>query len=428
MKKAKKFLLNLLAFASVSAFTLGMIACELSESVLNTGNGTNTEQGNGGTGLHACVFKEEVIADEYLQYAANCTGAAVYYKSCECGAKGAETFEYGKALEHVFDQEVIADDYLQSVANCTGAAVYYKSCECGAKGAETFAYGDFRHVDNNDGTCSICSTKYYSAGLEYKISEDATYYIVAGLGECTDTDLIIPSKYDNLPVAMIGDGAFRNDDNLISATIPNSVSTIGYSAFEYCDGLISITIPSSVKGIRSRAFGACSNLTSVYYTGDMVGWCAIDFVDGASNPLGNGVGFYINNAKVVNLIIPDGVETIKDHMFENCDGLESVTIRDSVTTIGEGAFYGCGGLTSVTIGNSVTTIGKRAFAWCDLTSITIPDSVTTIGIYTFEGCYNLTSITFTGTVEEWKAIEKGKYWNDTVPATKVVCSDGEVAL
>lgn len=68
-----------------------------------------------------------------------------------------------------------------------------------------------------------------------------------------------------------------------------------------------------------------------------------------------------------------------------------------------------------------------AFAYCDsLTNVTIPDSVTSIGSGAFEGCYSLTSITFNGTVEEWIAIKKGEYWNSAVPATKVVCSDGEV--
>ena len=35
---------------------------------------------------------------------------------------------------------------------------------------------------------------------------------------------------------------------------------------------------------------------------------------------------------------------------------------------------------------------------------------------------------YEGTVEEWKAISKGSSWNYNVPATKVVCKDGEVSL
>jgi len=38
------------------------------------------------------------------------------------------------------------------------------------------------------------------------------------------------------------------------------------------------------------------------------------------------------------------------------------------------------------------------------------------------------SLTENGRVEEWNAIEKGNDWNYEVPATKVVCKDGEVEL
>ena len=35
---------------------------------------------------------------------------------------------------HVYDKEVATEGYLKTGATCTEAAVYYKSCECGAKG------------------------------------------------------------------------------------------------------------------------------------------------------------------------------------------------------------------------------------------------------------------------------------------------------
>ena len=86
-------------------------------------------------------------------------------------------------------------------------------------------------------------------------------------------------------------------------------------------------------------------------------------------------------------------------------------------------------ITSIVVSDSVTSIGDRAFRFCgNLTSIEIPDSVTSIGDYAFAYCYSLTSITFNGKVEEWNAISKDYDWNFDGPATKVVCSDGEVAL
>ena len=42
---------------------------------------------------------------------------------------------------------------------------------------------------------SGCSRK--SEGLEFKLSDDKTYYTVIGIGTCEDSDIIIPKKYKN---------------------------------------------------------------------------------------------------------------------------------------------------------------------------------------------------------------------------------------
>lgn len=44
--------------------------------------------------------------------------------------------------EHAFNKEVPEDEYLKSEATYTKAAEYYKSCECGEAGKETFVYGE----------------------------------------------------------------------------------------------------------------------------------------------------------------------------------------------------------------------------------------------------------------------------------------------
>ena len=90
----------------------------------------------------AHTYDKEVAKQDCLKTAATCTAAAVYYKSCVCGAKGEDTFNYGDPIAHTYDKEVAAQDYLKTAATCTAAAVYHKSCVCGAKGEDTFNYGD----------------------------------------------------------------------------------------------------------------------------------------------------------------------------------------------------------------------------------------------------------------------------------------------
>jgi hypothetical protein len=54
------------------------------------------------------------------------------------------TYVNGKltVAEHSFNQEVADAKYQKSAADCTHAAVYYKSCKCGEKGTETFTSGE----------------------------------------------------------------------------------------------------------------------------------------------------------------------------------------------------------------------------------------------------------------------------------------------
>ena len=78
-------------------------------------------------------------------------GNSEYWTCSECGkhfsdAEGKTEITEGLwvigAKGHTFDKEVVDAKYLKSAADCTHKAVYYKSCECGEKGTETFEYGE----------------------------------------------------------------------------------------------------------------------------------------------------------------------------------------------------------------------------------------------------------------------------------------------
>jgi|GEM_PF-6859096 len=119
--------------------------------------------------------------------------------------------------------------------------------------------------------------------------------------------------------------------------------------------------------------------------------------------IGNGVtsigdyAFWECNLSM-SVTIPNSVTRIGEFTFAN-SALNYVTIPNSVTSIGVGAFQDCRSLSVVNLPNSITTIADDTFAGCmNLMSITIPESVTSIGVRAFSGCHGLHSVTIPNSV------------------------------
>ena len=149
-------------------------------------------------------------------------------------------------MHHSYTEQIVSDEYLAAPATCTEKATYYYSCKCGEKGTETFEYGSITNHNFVNGRCTYCGKEQEaSKGLEFTLLDDGTYE-VSGIGGCTDTEIVIPSIYNDNPVTVIGFEAFKRCKQLKSVIIPKGVTIIKEAAFERCSGLTSVIMPNSI--------------------------------------------------------------------------------------------------------------------------------------------------------------------------------------
>ena len=214
-------------------------------------------------------------------------------------------------------------DFYVIQSDCTVRKLF-KSCEYCDNVISSEEIGEWhKYVD---GVCTECGKVIYSAGLEYKLSQNGDYYSVIGIGNCTDANVIIPEIYNDLPVKQIGTKAFEKCTSIKSIVVPNSITSIGQSAFEKCANLSYVNIGNGVTDIPSSAFYECEKLSNI---------------DLGSN-----------------------VTSIGNSAFSHCIALTEITMPEGLTSIGEQAFWECGELTSIVLPKSLANIGDRAFYYC----------------------------------------------------------------
>jgi len=324
---------------------------------------------------------------------------------------------------HVYDRQIATDTFKESDATCEDKATYHYSCTCGREGNETFESGETAsHVIQNN-QCSLCN-KEASEGLEYVLFNNKTEYKVIGIGSCEDTDLIIPSTYDDLPVTSVDTQAFSGCHFLTKITIPDSVTKIGWGAFYNCSNLTQMALPfvgATHDGTSNTHFGYIFGASAYAYNDDYVPFNLRKVTITKATFIDN----YAFSAcpSLKSIVLSDSVTSIGSRAFSDCSSLENITIADSVTSIGSQAFYNCTNLTyelkenlkylgnsnnpyvylaSVTstniknanIHNDCKFIGSSAFKDCyRLKKIVVPNSVINIGHSAFNNCSSLTEIT-----------------------------------
>ena len=211
-------------------------------------------------------------------------------------------------------------------------------------------------------------------------------------------------------VTRIGDYAFCDCHSLNTPLVlPNSLTTVDYQAFYYCLALPEVYFGDSIASIGDYAFNHCP-LTEVHIT-NLAGWCGVEFRYEPPQQIARHL--YLGDEEIIDLVIPEGVESISRKAFNNCLSFKSITVPTSLTTLGTDVFdnstnverlywnaVNChtngaleaGNITEVTFGDQVEYIPMALLKNAKITSLAVPPSVREIGSNAFEGCTRLTDV------------------------------------
>jgi len=174
-------------------------------------------------------------------------------------------------------------------------------------------------------------------------------------GAVSVEEIVIPEG-----VTEIGMGAFRECFNISAATLPSSLKKIGERAFARCVSLKEISFSESLTLIDYVAFVDCTSLAN------------IDFSEAFSLKTIRNAAF--ENTAVTDVVLPEGLETLNNAVFQKCKSLKKVYIPESVRTVGPDLFRGCVSLVDVKMSDySFETVEEGMFRGCTaLYSITLP--------------------------------------------------------
>ncbi len=231
------------------------------------------------------MLKYGADAQTYFGYQADRLATADFYQVAVDGGALSDGFDHGLYLAG----EVV--NLTAPAADKDGGSFSHWKDSKGNKVADSASF-DLTVPGKNE-TYTPVYVKY-SSGLE--IDEEG---YVLSLGDCTDSDVVIPPKTaDGIDVIAIDASAFAGEP------------------------ITSISIPATVVEIGRRAFNGCSALTDVYYDGTEAEWEEKVSISSGNDALLNAT-FHFNAEPVETFTV-----TFVDHdgtVLKTCENVESGT-------------------------------------------------------------------------------------------------------
>ncbi len=115
----------------------------------------------------------------------------------------------------------------------------------------------------------------------------------------------------NIEIREIPDNFLARNENLISLTLPNTLSQVGNTFLYYCDGLRSLTLPNTLSQVGDSFLNGYRGLTS--------------------------------------LELPNTLSQVGNDFLQDCTGLTSLSLPNNLSQVGNYFLYNCSRLTSLII-------------------------------------------------------------------------------
>jgi BspA type Leucine rich repeat region (6 copies)/Ig-like domain CHU_C associated len=254
-------------------------------------------------------------------------------------------------------------------------------------------------------TQAVASTGTTADGFAYSLV--GTSYTITGYTG-TGGAVNLPATINGVPVTAIGDSAFGSKTTITGIVIPDSVITIGQSCFSGCANLASISLGAGVTDIASTAFIVLGKLTNISVASSNVAFSSsadgralfnksksriVKYTSGVAGSYSIPIGvtelgpysfFYASG--LTEIVIPNGVTWINDHVFTGCTSIASLTIPATVNRISCCQSFSSETLNKILfLGNKPTTGGSSSdFTGSGITAIHYAENATGWGA-TFAG-------------------------------------------
>lgn len=163
----------------------------------------------------------------------------------------------------------------------------------------------------------------------------------------------------------------------VNLVIPESITEIKSSRFAGCKSIETVSFEGDVTAIGDQAFEGCGALRE----------CTLP----ASLTTIGSYAFY--GTAITEAAVPEGVTSLPDGVFGECESLAAVMLPDGLQSIGFGCFYGCTELKGIDLPDTVKKIGKSAFNGCtSLVTVKLGKGLESISAFAFGSCKFLTDI------------------------------------